>query len=67
MKVKIIKSKQDTYWYAGHINEEYIVELITEPDIYQTRNTYKIINISSVNTSTKYIDCDDCEILNDWL
>ena len=57
MKVKIIQSTYDDYWYSKHIEEEFEVK---EYNTYD----YKIVDIKS-EYYNKYILIEDCEIVKD--
>jgi hypothetical protein len=50
MKIKVIKSNQDTYWYANRIGEVF--------EVYENRDCY-------TTDHTHYFDKDDCEIISD--
>ena len=57
MKIKIIQSTYDDYWYSEHIGEEFKVE---ENGICD----YRITDINSEHYNN-YISKEDCEIIED--
>jgi len=57
MKVKIIKTTNNIYWYSKHINEEFIVEDFNDID-------YQVIDINS-DHHHDYILKEDCEIVKE--
>jgi len=61
MKVKIIKSKKDTMWYANKIGEEYEVSVYRNIPIIYLNDFYKVKQLSKYVPSFIYIE--DCQLL----
>jgi hypothetical protein len=56
MKVKVLKSSEDTYWYAKHIGQEFEVhEKINRHGEYDL--------VEELGGSIYSIGADDCEIV----